>query len=84
MIGLFGGSAIGGSPSAVPRSVFLDHYFGGLDDSSDRVALLEFQLIGAAPGDGALDEIVSHPDDYMGHDIAELSFFDFSTQLVSR
>jgi hypothetical protein len=29
------------------------------------------------------NEIVTHPDDHMGHDITQLDFFDSSPQLVS-
>jgi hypothetical protein len=65
------------------RSVFLDHHFGSFHDSGDRIALLEFQLVGAAPGDNTLDEVVSDADDNVGHHVAHLNFFDFSTQLVS-
>ena len=66
------------------KSVFLDHNFGGFNDSDDVVALLELQLVGAAPCDGAFNQILAHPDDYMGHDVAQLDFFDGSAQLVSR
>jgi hypothetical protein len=53
------------------------------NDGSDRIALLEFQLVGATPGDGALYKVVADADDHMGHDIAQLNFLDFATQLVS-
>lgn len=51
-------------------SVLLDHYFRSLNDSENRVSLFEFQLIGAAPGNGALDEIVADTDDNVRHDVA--------------
>jgi len=31
--------------------------------------LLELQLVGTAPGDGPLKEIVTQPDDHIGHRI---------------
>jgi len=65
------------------KLILLNHYFCGLNNSKDRVALLELQVVGTAPCDRALNEIVTHPDDHMGHDITQLDFFDGSTQLVS-
>jgi hypothetical protein len=66
------------------KSVFLDHNLGGFNDSDDVVALLELQLVGAAPGYGAFNQILAHPDDYMGHYVAQLDFLDGSAQFVSR
>jgi hypothetical protein len=65
------------------KLIVLNHYLCGSNSTKHRVALLELQLFGTAPCDSALDEIVTHPDDYMGHDIAQLDYFDSSTQLVS-
>jgi hypothetical protein len=67
----------------VRGSVFLNHHFGSFDDSGDGVALFELEFVGATPGDGALDKIVSHANDNVGHDIAQLNFLDFSTQFIS-
>jgi hypothetical protein len=67
----------------VRGSVFLNHHFGSFDDGADRVAFLEFEFVGAPAGDGALDKIVAHTNDDVGHDIAQLNFLDFSTQFVS-
>jgi len=66
-----------------PGLIFLDHDLGGFDHGADRVTLLEFEFVGAAARDGALDQVVADPNDHMRHDIAELNFFDFSTQFVS-
>jgi len=66
------------------KSVFLDHDLGGFHDRDDLIALVELQLFGAAPCDGAFNQILAHPDDYMGHDVAQLDFFDGSAQLVPR
>src|SRR5882762_1831877 len=44
-------------------SVLLDHRFGRLHDCCHRVALLKLQLIGAATGNDALDEVVADPND---------------------
>lgn len=63
------------------RSILLDHYFGGLDNCGDGIALSELEFVGATPGDGTLKEIVTDPHDHMGHDIAQLNFFDFAAQL---
>jgi hypothetical protein len=68
---------------AVKRSILLNHHFSCFDHGGDRVALLEFEFVGAAASDGALNEVVADPNHDMGHDIAELNFFDFSTQFVS-
>jgi hypothetical protein len=65
------------------RSVFLDHDLGSFDHSSHGVTLFELEFVGAAAGDGALDKVVADPNDHMSHDVAELKFFDFSTQFVS-
>jgi hypothetical protein len=67
----------------VRGSVFLNHHFGSFDDSGDGVAFLEFEFVGATAGDGTLDKIVSYTNDYVGHDIAQLNFLDFSTQFIS-
>ena len=68
---------------AVSRSVFLNHDLSRFDHRADGITLLELEFVGAAPGDGTLDEVVADPNDNMGHNIAELNFFDFSTQFVS-
>ena len=65
------------------RSVFLDHYFRGFHDSKHRVALFEFQFVGAAPGDHAFNEIVANLHDYVSHHIAQLDFLNGSTEVVS-
>jgi len=67
----------------VRRSVLLNHNFGGFDDSGNGVAFLKLEFVGAAAGDGALDEVVPDPNDHMGHDIAQLNFFDFTAQFIS-
>jgi hypothetical protein len=64
-------------------SILLDHHFSSFDDSGYGVAFFELEFVGAAAGDGALNEVLANPNDYMGHDIAQLNFFDFSTQFVS-
>jgi len=46
-------------------------------------ALLELKFVGATAGDCALNEIVSDVYDHVGHDVAELNFFDFSGSFVS-
>jgi hypothetical protein len=68
---------------ALTRSVLLNHDFGGLDYSADRVALLELQFVGAAAGDCTFDQIVAYPHHHVGHDIAQQNFFDFSAQFIS-
>jgi hypothetical protein len=68
---------------AMKGSVLLDHHFSSFDDGGYRVALLELEFVSTAAGDGALNEVVADPNDHMGHDIAQLNFFNFSTQFVS-
>ena len=46
------------------RSILLDHYFGGLDNCGDGIALSELEFVGATPGDGTLKEIVTDPHDH--------------------
>ena len=70
--------------SEVRQSVLLDHYLGGLHYGDNGVSLLKLQLVGAAPRDGAFNEILTDADDDMGHNIAQLDFFDGSSQFVSR
>jgi len=65
------------------RSVLLNHHLSCLDYGNDRVALLKLKLFGASAGNGAFDEVVADADDDVGHDVAELNLFDFSTQFVS-
>lgn len=47
------------------------------------VSPFELEFVGAAASDGALNEVVPDPNHDMGHDVAQLKFFDFSTQFVS-
>jgi hypothetical protein len=68
---------------ALRESVLLNHDFGGLDHCRDGIALLELEFVGATTGDGTLNKIVTDPHDHMGHDIAQLNFFNLPTQLVS-
>ena len=60
----------------------MDHHLGSFDDGGNGIALFQLEFVGAAPGYRTLDEIVSNPNDHMGHDIAELNFFDFAAQFV--
>jgi hypothetical protein len=64
-------------------SVLLDHHFSSFDDSGYGVALLELEFVGTAAGDGALNEVVTDSNNHMRHDIAQLNFFNFSTEFVS-
>jgi hypothetical protein len=64
-------------------SVLLDHDLGRFDHGGDGIAVLELELVGATASDGALNEVVPDPNHDMGHDVAQLNFFDFSTQFVS-
>ena len=66
------------------RSILLNHHFSGLDDSADRIAFLELEFVSTATSDGALDEIVTNPDNHMRHDVAKLNVFDRSTQFIPR
>jgi hypothetical protein len=64
-------------------SVLLDHYLSGFNDGEHSVTLVELQLVSTAPGDSTLDQIVAYAHDHVRHDITQLNFFDFSTELVS-
>jgi hypothetical protein len=65
------------------RSVLLNHHLGSFDYSSNSIALFEFEFVSTATGDGALDQIISDANDDMGHDVAELNFFDLTAQFVA-
>jgi hypothetical protein len=69
--------------SEVKRSILLNHDFRGLNHCGDGIALLELKLVGAPSRDGTFNEIVAYPYDHVGHDIAQLNFFDLATQFVS-
>ena len=73
---------VGGETAS--RSLLLDHNLGGLDYGGDGVADLEIHFHRAAPGDYALDEIVSDLDDHMGHHSAKLQFCDFALKAIAR
>lgn len=64
-------------------SVLLDHYLSCFNDGNHSVTLFEFQFVGTAACDGAFDDIVPDTNNYMSHDINQLDFFDFSTELIS-
>lgn len=64
-------------------SVLLNHYLGCFDDGKHSVTLLESQLVSTTARDGAFDQVVSDTHNYVRHNITQLDFFDFSTELVS-
>ena len=64
------------------KSIFLNHDFGSFDDSGDGVALFQLKFVGAATCDCTLDQIFADANNHMSHHIAQLNFFDFSTQLI--
>ena len=66
-----------------PKSVFLQHHFGGLDDYFDGIALLEAHGFGATPRDHAFDKVVAHFYDYVGHHSAELKLLDDAGKLIA-
>lgn len=66
------------------KSIFLNHHLGGFDDGGDGVTFLEFEFVSATACNDALNEIVPDSNCHVGHDVAQLNFFDFSTQFVSR
>ena len=61
-----------------PRSVLLEHDFGGLDDGFDFVADLELHGVDAAPGDDAFDHVVADPDGDVSHDLTEKDLLDLA------
>ena len=65
-------------------SVLLNHHFGRLHDGCRRVALLKLQLIGAATGNDALDEVVANANDDVRHYVSQDDLFDLTAQFVSR
>jgi hypothetical protein len=52
-------------------SILLNHHFGRLHDGCHRGALLKLQLIGAATGNDALDDVVAHTNDDVRHHISQ-------------
>ena len=63
------------------RSVFLNHHFGGFDNGRYGITLLELEFVSATSGDRTLNQIVADTDGDMGHDIAQLNFFDLPRSL---
>lgn len=61
----------------------MNHYLRGLYDGVNGIAFLELQFIGAAASDSTFDEIVADADDDVGHDIAQLDFFNRASQFIS-
>ena len=64
--------------------IFLQHYFGGFDYGSDRVADLQIHLFGASSGYDAFDEVLANLNDDVGHDPAELKLRDFARESIPR
>jgi len=60
-------------------SILLNHDFGSFDNSGNGIAILQFEFIGAAAGDCALDKVVPDTNNHMGHHITQLNLFDCST-----
>lgn len=73
----------GGEGVAGPLVLF-QHHFGGLDHCGHRIANLELHLLGAPLRDHALDQILAHVYDHMGHNAAELDFDDFAFESITR
>jgi hypothetical protein len=59
------------------------HDFRGFDDGTDGIADLKFHFIGTAASDDALNDLVAHMNDDMGHDIAKVDFCNFTDQAVA-
>ena len=72
-----------GCGRAVKLSVLLNHYLGRFDDGRDSVAFLELKFVGTAASNRALNQVIADSYDHVSHDVAQLNFFDGSTQFVS-
>jgi len=63
--------------------ILFQHYFGGFDYGRNLVSHFQFHLIRAAFGYHAFNQILTNAHDNMGHNTAELKFYDFSCKTVS-
>ena len=63
--------------------LLFEHNFRGLDYGGNGVAYFEAHFNRAAPGDHALDYVVTNLEDDMSHDAAKLEFGDFAFKSVS-
>lgn len=63
--------------------VLFQHYFGGLDDGFDGVANLELHFVCAALCDNAFNQVVSNPYNHVGHNAAQLNFFNSSSEFIA-
>ena len=68
------------SPSHL--SVFLEHYFGGLDYDLNGITLLERHFLDTSPRDHAFDEVLPNAYDDVGHHSAKLNLLDGSFELI--
>ena len=64
--------------------VLLEHHFGGFNHGSDGIAHFQFHLFRTAAGDYAFDQVVSDTNENVGHDAAQLHFFDLAYKMIAR
>src|SRR6266550_736167 len=57
--------------------------FGCLDDRSNGIALRQLQFFRTAPGDDALNNVLTHSENHVSHDISQNKLLNSSTEFVS-
>jgi hypothetical protein len=72
-----------GCGRAVKLSVLLNHYLGRFDHGGDSVAFFELKFVSTAASNCTLNQVIADSYDHVSHDVAQLNFFDGSTQFVS-
>src|SRR5437763_5123956 len=66
-----------------PASIRLNHHFGCFDDRSNGIALRQLQFFRTAPGDDALNNVLTHSENHVSHDISQNKLLNSSTEFVS-
>src|SRR5438445_162323 len=72
------------SAQTVSNSALLNHHFGRFDDHVHGVALLQTEILGALPGDHALNHVLANLNHNSSHNLAQVDLLNGSRQLVSR
>ena len=65
------------------KSSLVDHYFRGLDDHSNGIALLQAEFLGAGAGDDTFNEVFTHLHDNPRHDGPKMNLFDDPRQTIT-
>jgi hypothetical protein len=61
-----------------------EHNFSGFDDRGNGVTDLQLHFLGASFGYDAFDQMLANLQDHVGHNPAELEFYNLSFQTIAR